>query len=385
MENEKAILMDFSWDSHYGRQVQYGVKRYAQPHRLWMLLYAWSHHNRSMWRDARAAGMISIRRPRDYMASARRYGLAAVGVGVWLPSQEFSHLPYVDVDPKAVGEMAAEYFINLGFRNFGLITSNRISYPQYRGEAFVEALQRRKLTCDVFKNRKKYPSYGEPLPGHEQILRWLATLPKPLAVFCINDAIGFWLCAVCWRAGIRVPEEVAVLGADDDYLLCSMAHPHLSSIQIPAEQVGFEAAKLLDAMLSGQKPPKRPVLLQPMGVITRQSTNVMAIEDGYVTRAVRFIRENAHRGIRVENVTNEVSMSRRMLERRFKKILGRSPFSEIRRVQIEHIKMLLAQTDKTLEAMAPECGFDSVTRMNAAFRKAIGISPGAYRKQFRSR
>ena len=168
-------------------------------------------------------------------------------------------------------------------------------------------------------------------------------------------------------------------------MFCSIVYPHLSSIAVPAEQIGFEAAKLLDAMLSGGKPPKRPILLPPMGVVTRHSTDVMAIEDNYVVEAMRYIRENASKGIRVKEVAKAVSMSRRLLERRFRKSIGRSPFAEIRRLQIEHIKTVLAQTDKTLEAIAPECGFESIMCMSLAFKKATGKTPGAWRKQFRNR
>lgn len=390
MEDAKIILLDIPWDYLYGRQVCWGIYRYARPQLPWT--FAGRRH-REWLRHPGTVGIISMRQPKNYLADARRYGLSAVGVGVWSPGREFSGLPYVDVDPKAVGKLAANYFIERGFRNFAMINSCKVGFfrdflSMYRGEAFVAALRRRKFSCDVFDDRKKYPPCGKPVPiitgVAERARRWLVSLPKPLAVFAIDDSVGTWVCGTCWQTGLRVPEEVAVLGVNDDEMLCHISPPHLSSIQLPGEQVGFEAAKLLDAMLGGQRAPKRPTLLPPMGVVTRQSTDVMAIEDHYVTQAVQFIRENALKGIRVESVTSAVHMSRRVLERRFRKILGRSPFSEIRRVQIEHIKTLLARTNNTLEAIAPECGFDSVTRMNAAFRKALGVSPGAYRKQFRN-
>ena len=137
-------------------------------------------------------------------------------------------------------------------------------------------------------------------------------------------------------------------------------------------------------MLSGQKAPKHPVLLPPVGVITRQSTDVMAVDDRYIAEAVRYIRENACGNICVNDVVVWVSLPRRSLERRFQKVLGRSPFAEIKRVRIERVKMLLAQTDKTLEVIAPECGFSGITRMSPAFKKATGKTPGAWRKQFRN-
>ncbi len=384
----KIILMDIPWDIHFGRQVQKGICRFAGPNSLWVFHRVRHQDAIRQMQDADTVGMISMRQPEDCAADARCYGLAAVGVGKWSPEHKALDLAYVDVDPNAMGETAAEYFINRGFSNFGMFDADQTHHSRYRGKAFVAALRRKKLPCDVFDRDREYPPCGGPMPviseDSEQIRRWLAGLPKPLGVFCIDDSTGLWICEVCRRTGVHVPEEVAVLSADDDKLICNMSHPPLSSIVVPAEQVGFEAAKLMDALLGGQKAPKRPILLPPMGVTTRQSTDVMTIEDAFVVRAVRFIRENAQRGIRVEEVAEAVSMSRRAMERRFRKFIGRSPFDEIRRVQIEHIKMILARTDKTLETLTPECGFESVMCMSLAFRKATGMAPGAWRKQFRA-
>jgi LacI family transcriptional regulator len=327
--------------------------------------------------------------PEDYIPHAKRYNLPAVGVGRWPGTRQFTDLPYADVNPKSLGEMAAEYLLNRGFSNFAMMDYDKTYPSEYRGVAFVAALRRRGLTCETFDSKKKYPPLSESLPKvsdfAERACRWLASLPKPVAIFCINDALGVWVCDLCRRIKVHIPEEVAVLGADDDNLFCGMANPHLSSICVPSEQVGYEAARLLDKMICGGEAPKRPVLLLPTGVATRQSTNVMAIDDHRVAEAVRYIRKNACHGIRVHHVMATVSLPRRMLEKRFRKAVNRSPFAEIRRVQIERVKMLLSQTDKTLETIAPECGFNGVTRMNMSFKKNAGMSPGAYRKQFRSR
>ncbi len=391
MKNLKTIIIDVPWDYRFGRQVHRGAYRYARPNRPWLFDSLVINARPGWLRDANTVGIISSMPPKAYLAEARRYNLAAVGVGIWAPGGEFSGLPYVDVDPRAIGQMAAGYFIERGFRHFGMIDSNRIGFsrdflPGYRGQAFVEALRRQGLSCNVFNHSKRYRPCGKALPAilgiDERIRRWLAGLSRPVAVFATNDSLAMYVCGICWGAGIRVPDEVAILGVDDD-ICCEMAHPNLSSIRVPGEQVGYEAARLLDALLGGRKIRKRPVLLPPVGVVTRQSTDIMAIEDRCVVEAVRFIREHAYDGIRVMDVVAKVPLSRRTLEQRFRASLGRSPFAEIRRIQIERVRMLLAQTDKTLEAIAPECGFDSVTRMSAAFRKAVGVAPGAYRRQFR--
>ena len=395
MKKTKVIMMDIPWDTQYGQQVRRGIYRYVRPRKPWVFANIDSYDRSNKWlRYPDTVGLISMCEPRNYAAACRRYGFAAVGIGARPAKGKFSDFPYVGIDPKAIGEMAAVYFIERGFRHFGMITLEQTGLPmtffaRYRDEAFVAALKRRKLTCDVFDPEKQYPPCGEPLPvlaaGAERTRRWLMSLPRPLAVFAVDDSMALWVCEVCWWTDVLVPEEVAVLGVEDDGVFCGMANPHLSSIKVPAELVGYESAQLLDDMIHHRKIRKRPVLFPPVGVITRQSTDVMAIEDSYVTRAVRFIQEHACEGIRVEHVTSAVHMSRRTLEQRFQAALNRSPFAEIRRVQIERVMTLLAQTDDTLEAMAPECGFDSVTRMSMAFKKDTGMPPGAYRRQFRSR
>lgn len=384
----KIILMDLPWDLYFGRQVQHGICQYAWPDRPWVFIRIWGHTNSRWLRNTDTAGMISMRHPRDYLTDALRYDLATVGVGKWDATPQFRGLAYVDVDPVAIGEMAAKYFIERGYRNFGMIAWHKDIHSQYRVDSFVAALRRRKLSCSLFDHKKKYPPCGKPLPAvsgeAEKIRRWLTELPKPLAIFAIDDQMGAWVCPVCRRTGINVPEDVAVLGVDDDNMFCAVTYPHLSSIAVPAEQIGFEAAKMLDGLISGKKAPKKPILLPPIGVMTRQSTDIIAIDDYYVVKAVRYISEHAHEGINVESVLNQVPLSRRMLERRFRKAVGRGLFAEIRRVQIERIKMLLANTDKTLEAAADECGFKSVSRMSALIKKDIGMTPGAWRKQFRN-
>jgi LacI family transcriptional regulator len=316
-------------------------------------------------------------------------------VGEQVPGSKFPGLRHVGVNLKALGEMAAEYFIERGFRNFGAIASDIIGLPLLfhslcRGDGFAAALRQRKLTCDIFDYKKEYPHEGKPLPPvsdsakTEHVHRWLMGLPKPVAVFCYDDYAGHCLCALCRRSGLRVPEEVAILSVDDD-IFCDMTYPHLSSICVPAEQIGYEAAKTMDTMLrhKNNRVSHRPVLLPPIGVITRQSTDIMAIEDQWVVKAVSYIRRNAHGGVCVDEVANEVHLPRRTLERRFHNVLGRGLFAEIRRVQIEHVKMMLAQTNETLETLSPQCGFKDVTRMSKAFKQAVGTSPGMYRRQFR--
>ena len=213
---------------------------------------------------------------------------------------------------------------------------------------------------------------------------WLRQLPKPVGVFAANDLWGLPVVEACRIAGLSVPDDVAVLGADNDELRCELARPSLSSIVSPAERVGYEAASLLEHLIHGAEPPAKPLLIPPIGVVTRQSSDVLAGCDPEVTAAVRFIRENAHRPLSVNDVLRKAPMSRRSLERHFRSILERSVGAEIRHVHLERVRDLLASTALRMDEVASRSGFTSVHYMSRIFRRETGMTPTAYRRQVRN-
>jgi len=180
-----------------------------------------------------------------------------------------------------------------------------------------------------------------------------------------------------------VPDEVAVVAVDNDELLCELAHPPLSSVIPNTRRTGYEAAALLDRLMSGGKSRGETHLIPPLGVATRLSTDVLAIEDPHVSRAVRFIREHACDGINVQDVLRAVPQSRRLLEGRFRKLLGRTPHEEILRVQVQRVKQLLTETDLTLDAIAERTGFSHTEYLSVVFRREVGTPPGRFREQNR--
>jgi LacI family transcriptional regulator len=216
------------------------------------------------------------------------------------------------------------------------------------------------------------------------VRRWLRSLPKPVGVFVPNDLWGVQVGEACRQVELRVPEDVAILGVGNDDLYCELTRPPLSSIIVPAEQIGYEAAALLDRLLSGGKPPREPILLSPIGVATRRSTEVLAIDDPDVVAAVRYIREHAHLPLRVSDVLRQVPSGRRTLERRCRRALGWGLGEEIRRTHLEQARRLLATTDLPIKALATQAGFSDYCHMAVAFRKELGTSPSAYRQQIRA-
>jgi LacI family transcriptional regulator len=187
---------------------------------------------------------------------------------------------------------------------------------------------------------------------------------------------------MCRELKIAVPEEMAILGRCNDSVICETVRPTLSSLDVDARRVGYEAAKQLDRIMAG-KPSKDIVYVAPSHVVVRQSTDLVAIEDADVAQAVRFIREYASTGIDVTRVAEAVGLSRRGLERCFHQQLGRTPKAEIMRVRLEHVKMLMLQTDQTSESIARNSGFSSVEYFTKVFRRMMGMKPQAYRKMRR--
>ena len=215
----------------------------------------------------------------------------------------------------------------------------------------------------------------------EAIAQWLRALPKPAAIFTCYDAHGQRVLEACRRAGIAVPEEVAVLGVDNDEILCALSPPPLSSIKLNTQRTGWQAAALLALMMGGEKGPAEPQLIPPLGVVTRQSTEVLAVDDPPVARALHYIREHACEGIGVSDVLRHCPMARRTLEARLKTLLGRSPNEEIQRVQLNRVKELLTGTDFSLAEIAERAGFRHTEYLSVVFKRECGQPPSVYRQE----
>jgi LacI family transcriptional regulator len=199
-----------------------------------------------------------------------------------------------------------------------------------------------------------------------------------------NDNRAREVLDACRAAGIFVPEEIAVLGVNDDELICELANPPLSSVIHNARKIGYEAAAMLDRLMAGKKI-TGDIVIDPLGVHARKSTDLLAIEDAEVAKAVRYIREHACEGIRVDNVLEDMAMSRRSFEKRFRLAMGRPPHVEIRRVQLERVRQLLVESDFKLQKIADETGFSSAQYLAGLFHRTMGKTPGAWRQAGRSK
>jgi LacI family transcriptional regulator len=209
---------------------------------------------------------------------------------------------------------------------------------------------------------------------------WLAKLPKPVGLMTCNDDRAQQIIEACKIANLHVPEQIAVVGVDNDELVCELSEPPLSSVVLNAERAGYEAAELLDQLMAGEKMVGQTIWARPSRVVTRKSTDILAIEDKDVADAIRFIRENAKKAIQVDDVVRATAISRRVLEKRFRKEVGRSIFGEIKRNRTDLIARMLLETDWSVSQIALKSGFSNIDHFSRYFRQEMGIRPLAFRK-----
>ncbi len=374
-----ALLIETS--RAYGRSLLRGVSRYNREQGRWSVYFRphglgdppppWLRR----WKGDGILARIGDRRVADAVLDA---GVAVVelrGVLSDLP------VPFIGVDNQMVAQLAFDHLRDRGFRHFAFCSMPRGDYPimDERCDNFRALVQ----SQGFFFSQFKHPAGHRRLSWQQeqsQIARWIAKLPKPVGVAACNDDYGLQVLDACRRAEVLVPDEVAVIAVDNDDYLCGLAIPPLTSIDVIPERIGYEAAALLDRMMDGESVSLDPILMPPRGVVTRQSTDVLATDDEAVARAVHYIRQHACDRIGVADVVRQVRLSRTALEPRVKAVVGRSIYQEIQRVQIEQVRELLAETELPIKQVAVRCGFSYVQYMTRAFREATGQTPAQYRK-----
>lgn len=294
--------------------------------------------------------------------------------------------PLVDVDHAAVGRLAAEHLLSLGHSHFGFLGSKTACYSEAREASFAGCLAAAGYSLSSCHAEFLYEDLATSSWKRDEprILQWIDQLPKPAAVFACNDIAGRGLIDICSQLALRVPEQVAILGADDDELESLLTIPPLSSVAIPAKRVGYEAAAVLDRMMAGQ-PVEPKLFLPPFRVIVRQSTDTRATDDPFIAAALSHIRANVSGELRVKAIADAVGVGRRELERRFRKALNCSVLDDIRGVRIQRVKELLAATDLAMPAIARRSGFSSAERLAVVFRQVAGMTPKAYRRRASAR
>jgi len=375
---EVMLLIDTS--SVYGRELVEGIGRYAAEHGPWSI----HHEDRglfdplpSLLKGWRGDGIMarSVRK-----ADLKR--LLATGLPVVELFADFAlSPPAVCPNEDKIGALAAGHFLDRGLRNVAFYAGDWAWWSDTRREAFCRALAR--SGRDYHYIELQPPRRSKKRIGEDELTRWLESLPRPCGVLAACDAYAIQVANVCRRCGIAIPTQIAVLGVDNDPVVCSVSFPPLSSTELNGRRVGYQAAAILDRMMNGHAPPKRTVLVEPGQVVTRASTDVMAVDDADVAQAIRMIREHACRGLRASEVADAVGLSLRALQQRFQRTLGRTLREELIQVRMDRAKMLLRQTDMSVEQIARRCGFAAFGYFVRAFRREMGITPRRYRGQCR--
>jgi len=382
-----ALLVETSLG--YGRGFLRGVVRYARLHGPWAFYITPGDLRQVLpkMEEWGGTGIIARIETPQVAKAVLSSGLPVIAMDLsrqqLLPDNPLSRLPEVCPDSHGAGRLAADHLMERGFRHFAFVgVWGDLPWSTRRGEGFSERLREAGFPCHVFPLSRTAQNRRW---GREQAILggWLRELAKPLGVLSCDDDRGRQVLEACRGAGLQVPENVAVVGVDNDELLCELSDPPLSSVALNTEKAGYEAATLLDGLMSGRIREPRRILVEPIRVVTRRSSDVAAQEDQQVARALRFIQDNAVRPIGVVDVVEHVDCSRRALELRFREILGRSVNHEIQQARLERAKRLLAETDLSVSRVAESAGFSSSNYLIRLFHRRIGLSPAAYRERLR--
>lgn len=375
-----AVCLDKSLS--YGRGVLQGIADFAETAGRWSLVI-----------DPRARGTYAA----DWLANwngdgilayveshatARRLRASGIPVVEIFGHQLDLDLPQIGNDDVAIGRLAAEHLLTRHFRHFGFCGYQVEPWSARRQAGFEEALGAAGFVPHRFSSPHRDSNLGRWQREHVRLRQWLEELPRPVAIMACSDRLALRVLDVCRELGAVVPEEVAVIGVDNDEEICRLSDPPLSSVQDNARKIGFEAALMLNRlMLNPRQPVPPPLLIPPRGIVLRRSTDVMALDDRLVVSVMSAIREQACAGLRIPDLLARFNVSRSTLYRRFEAALGRAPHEEILRVQLERAKTLLAEHDFTLERVAELTGFRHSEYFCVAFKRRLGMTPGEYRRR----
>ncbi|QDU36823.1 Xylose operon regulatory protein [Maioricimonas rarisocia] len=375
-----GILVDT--DDSWGRNIVEAVCRFGRS-RGWTVLIA--------PRDAQGRlrlpkiwngdGIIASLRSTSSVRHVEGLKRPVVDVGNMFPKYDW--LARVATDDAARGRMAFEHLRDRGLTHFACYAPPIGRYSDVRPQAFADAVAAGGYECALYEAARDDAAGW--LTNYSNVRRWLATLPRPLGIFAADPYPARQLVEICSVESIRIPDEVAVLSGDDDDLLCNVASPQISAVELASHRIGATAAQKLARMMKSGATPKQPTLIPPLRVRARHSTDILAMLDDEIADVLRFIRDRAPGGITVADLLDAFPVSRRRLEQRFRQELNRSPAEEIRRVRMAHVGRLLLDSDKPVAAIATEAGFATAATLSQAFRQYFGTTPGEYRRRNRAR
>lgn len=397
MPDKRQVILVLDTANPYQRKIIQGVAGYAHQHGSWQfhlvhdsvesLVYLNTDplENLPNLRTFRADGVLATFQSPKMASRLRALKVPVISIEAesgWNDSRW--RIPDFSTDNEAIGRLGAEDLIGRGLKQLafcGIPPTRLTRWSEQRQEAFQRAAEQAGVPCSVFVSRS---GQGQGSSLAKELSAWLASLPKPIGLMACHDVRARHVLAACRELDLLAPEEIAVLGVDNDELICELTSPTLSSIEQGARTLGHQAMAMLDRWLGGENVSREKYVIPPDGIVTRRSSDTLAIEDQDVAQAVRFIQQNACTGIRVHDVVQAVAVSRSGLESRFKIRMGRTIHAEIQRVQIERARHLVATTNLPLKEVAAATGFAYVQHLTTVFRTVTGRTPGQYRRAART-
>ena len=319
--------------------------------------------------------------PTDDLSTLTENGIVVIAQDF---KQRFASVPNVTGDYIGTGQMAARFFIDRGFKNFGFFGFNDVCWSDER--------------CDGFRREVEAAGFGSSFYAYRmqeidmvwyyqrnRLREWLQMIPKPIAIMACDDNQGENLIEACHSVGIKIPSEVSVIGVDNDETLCSLGSTTLSSIQVDIEEGGRQVAALVERLVADRTAPAKDVILQPIKIVNRMSTAAFATQDQQILRAILFIHRNVRKKISVADVTAEAALSRRLLERRFKDVTGKTLYEYITELKLKDFAELLVETDEQVMTIALSMGENDTKSISRRFKQLYGCTPLQWREKQRKK
>lgn len=371
-----ALMIETS--NSYARGLIRGVRAFKRENHTWSV-YLWEHSRNntdlSWLENWKGDGIIARIENKQIANFIENTGLPAVDVSA---SRLLPQLPCIETNDLSIAELSFQHLQDRGFKHFAYCGDSRFNWSKLRHYHFSSIAKKSGYNCAVFDSSRASLDNAE----HQSMINWIQSLPKPCGIMACYDIQGQRLLEACQHARVHVPDEVGVIGVDNDELLCELSSPTLTSIMPNSIKTGYEASALLERMMSGEEVSTQIQLIEPYDIKIRESTDILKIEDHIVANSIRFIQKHAHLNINVRDILHIIPVSRRVLESRFHKALGRTPHEEIINVKVQRAKQMLVETTLTIPLIAENTGFKHTEYFSVVFKKKAGMSPSVYRSKY---
>ncbi len=381
-KQRKSVALLIETSNAYARGLLEGIVEYQRQRDSWSVFLPEQERGATppRWlREWKGDGVIARIETAEI---ARCISLLHVPVVDVSSSRRVADIPWIETDDESIASIAFDHLFERGFRHFAFCGPKGFNWSNWRMEHFVAKCRNAGLPCDCFQTESTYDREPIRAKKRSSLESWLTKLPNPTGLLCAYDIQAQIVLDTCRNIGLTVPEQIAVIGVDNDPLLCDLSHPSLTSVAPDARGAGFHAAQLLDDLMHHRKNDRNTSrLMKPLGIVQRQSTDITAVSNNEIAEAIRFIRDHACNGINVGDVLSQIHLSRRTLESQFLHATGKTPHEMIANIRTDRVLRLLQQSELTLEEIARHAGFEHTEYMSVVFKKRFGVSPGKYRRQ----